>query len=176
MSGKLKVEEYRAAVDAFVRAVEATPLDAWSRPLAPGKWSPEEVTVHVTLAYAALLQELEGGQPMAVRTKGLQRLFLRAVILPRFLKGKVPKNAPAPRETRPARAVEGTGAETPEACIVQLRETSARLLDAILDAERNRPGTRLTHPYFGPVTLEQVVAFTAVHTRHHCRQLTPSER
>ena len=48
----------RRAVGAFVAAARAVPAYAWTRPAAPGKWSPGQVTEHVALAYELSLAVL----------------------------------------------------------------------------------------------------------------------
>jgi hypothetical protein len=44
--------------------------------------------------------------------------------------------------------------------------------DAVIARTRTAtPGRRLTHPYFGWLTLEEAVRFCEVHVKHHAARL-----
>lgn len=154
------VEGYRAAVDALSR-------DAWMEPLAPGKWTPAEVTAHVIEAYRVLTAELAGAAGMRVLGSSLQRLVLRHTMLPRLLAGKpFPAGVRAPRETRPREILANPGSALAE--LARLAEEFTRdLSDKAAAQERGR----LTHAYFGLLSLRQGLELLTVHTRHHARQL-----
>jgi hypothetical protein len=171
-----RVADYLAAVEAYVRAAEGVPGGRWGEPRAPGKWSPEQITVHVTLAYEGLLRELVEGRPMAIRTKWWQRIVLRRVVLPRFLEGVVPPGAPAPRETRPDEILESGAQGSRAECLARLERSAADFLDALLRTRAVRPRARLTHPYFGALGLNEVLVFLSVHTTHHRRQIEEVSR
>jgi hypothetical protein len=55
--------------------------------------------------------------------------------------------------------------------VERFRSLAGRFEEAA-DAARGRtPKPRLTHPFFGPIPLDQMVGLSAAHTRHHQRQL-----
>ena len=158
--------EHAAAIRQFGDAARLLPSARWSDPLAPGKWTPAEVTGHVAEAYQVLSRELAGGAGMQLLGRPLQRFLLRHILLPRLLStGRFPARARAPAETRP-RQVE-TGPEEGAAVCSRLAE---EFMDAL--ARRAAAGpVRLTHAYFGGLDARQAVRLCAVHTRHHARQL-----
>ena len=91
------VTDHAAAVQQFLAAAQQLPPGAWSRPLAEGKWTPAEVTSHLTESYRVLRSELAGGPGMALRLRRVQRWVLRHTILPRILSsGLFPAGARAP--------------------------------------------------------------------------------
>ena len=158
--------EHAAAIQQFTDAARLLPSARWSDPLAPGKWSPAEVTGHVAEAYRVLNGELAGGAGMQLLGPPLQRFLLRHTLLPRLLStGRFPARARAPAETRPRR-VEAD----PETGVAVF----ARLAEEFVAALGKRAGTgpvRLTHAYFGALDARQAIRLCAVHTRHHARQL-----
>jgi hypothetical protein len=142
------------------------PAHAWMRPLAPGKWTPAEVTSHVSEAYRVLRAELGGDAGMRTLGSRFQRLVLRHTMLPRLLTGRpFPPGVRAPRETRPREVVEDPGTAL---------ATLASLAAEFAEELTNRAGggsVRLTHAYFGSLSPEQGIKLLTVHTRHHARQL-----
>jgi hypothetical protein len=165
------VEEHARAIDEYRLAVGALERTRWTTPIAPGKWSPAEVTAHVAEAYRVLSAELGGGQGMGLRGSRLQRLFLRHSILPRLLTGApFPPGVRAPRETRPTEIVEDSAAAL--ATLVNRAEQFTR----DLTERATMPGVRLTHAYFGRLSPRQGLKLSTVHTRHHARQLAAISR
>jgi DinB superfamily len=160
------ISAHRGAVARFADAVRRLPPDRWTQPIAPGKWSPAELTGHLAEAYQVLAVELSGGPGMRLLGPPLQRLILRYTLLPRILRsGRFPARARAPAETRPRRLEDG-----PEAGIAE----HARLAEQFIDELAARAAVqrvRLTHAYFGPLTVQQAVRLCEVHTCHHARQL-----
>ena len=158
------LQEYRAA---------ATVLNggSWMAPLAPGKWSPAEITAHVSEAYRVLASELAGASGMALRGSKLQRLVLRHTMLPRLLSGKpFPSGVRAPRETRPTDVIVDS---------VLALTTLGRLAEQFTRNLTEKCGdrhVRLTHAYFGPMTARQALQLCIMHTRHHARQLAAISR
>ncbi|MEO5510553.1 MAG: DinB family protein [Longimicrobiales bacterium] len=143
-------------------------VTSWDTAPAPGKWSAARITTHLNLAFEAILREIGGGPPMALRTKPLPRFILRHTIMRRLLRGgKFPNGAPAPRETRPP--------ETHADRTVALAEFG-RLADevtvAITAAHRRDPPMKFRHPYFGFVPVNDGLYISARHVQHHCAQLT----
>jgi len=165
------LRNHAAAVDEFVGSARRFPGAAWSRALAPGKWSPAEITSHVIEAYEVLRRELSGGPGMRLLGSPLQRWLLRRRMLPSILRGRpFPAGARAPRETRPRElhANPASALAVLEATAEAFaRELSPRLADRRL---------RLNHAYFGPMSGRQTLQLVAVHTRHHARQLEGAAR
>ena len=160
------LREHRAAVDRFVETTARVPAARWSLPLEEGKWSPAQVAEHVALFYEHVLSELAGGEPVRRRMGRAMETMLRWVVLPHILFHRtLPVRVHAPRQVRPSDA--GTGREGFEA---RLRDAVERFeRELALDSSR-----RLTHPYFGRLTLPRAMRFAAVHTEHHARQLEPA--
>jgi hypothetical protein len=159
-------DEHDEAIAAYLDAAGALPDDAWTRPWAEGKWTPAEVTEHVTRGYEVLLGELRDGEPMRLRMASWQRTLSRWIILPHILFHRsFPIRAPAPREVRP-----GPPRAPRDEALRALRE-AAEAFAAALSAARGRPGAGLTHPYFGKVEPVRALRFVAIHTEHHRRQI-----
>ena len=159
--------DHSKAVEEYVTAAERLSGEAWMRPLAAGKWTPAEVTSHVTEAYRVLRSELAGTSGMRLLGSRFQRLILRYTALPGLLRGRpFPAGVRAPRETRPREVVDdrkvalSTLADLTETFIQELTNQAA-LKDV-----------RLTHAYFGPLSAHQGLQLLTVHTRHHARQLS----
>jgi hypothetical protein len=154
------------ALAAVTRAAESVPGDAWRQPVQEGKWTPAEVVEHLTLAYDALLKELSGGPGMKYRPNAVIRFILRYTVLPRILRGEPFPRARAPRETRPA----DTPLAQPEA-VRRLRDRGAAAVAEMERALGSRPGTKLTHAYFGRLPLTTGLTLIARHINHHRKQL-----
>lgn len=159
-------DEHQVALASFLESAERVPASAWTRPRAPGKWSPAQITEHVSLAYEAVLGELAGGPPMAARMAPWRQALLRWILLPHMLFHRsFPVRAPAPRETRP-----GDGPADRRAALERLRALGERL-EPELDRARRAGGHGITHPYFGTIPPLKALRFGAVHLEHHRRQL-----
>jgi hypothetical protein len=158
------IEEYRAAAGGLDDA-------AWLAPIAPGKWSPAEVTAHVAEAYRVLSAELGGADGMRLRGSRFQRLVLRYTVLPRLLTGKpFPPGVRAPREVRPTQVISDPSLAV--ATLVERAEEFARELTT----RATMPAVRLTHAYFGRLSPDQGLKLSIVHTRHHAQQLAAINR
>jgi len=152
--------DHRAAIEAFARAVEAVDPDAWNVARAPGKWTPAEIAQHLILSYGPPLAELGGGPGFAIRVPWWKRAVLRWKVLPKIVHAEeFPKGAPAPRESRPT-----SGAASPEAAGLLVREGSAEFARRLREADAARPA-RLSHPYFGKLTAPEILKLMAVHAR-----------
>ncbi len=165
---KRAVEEHRDAVRRFVATAEGLGSDAWTRPRAPGKWSPAQTAEHLVLAYEAVLRELAGEPGVRLRATGWRQRLLRWVLLPHILFHRsFPLAVVAPREIRPPKVHADRGA-----LLARMRELAARA-ERELDAARGT-GARVTHPYFGALPAVPALRFLAVHVEHHLRQLSSS--
>jgi len=158
--------DHTAALEEYQASAMSLSLETWTRPMAPGKWTPAEVTSHVTEAYRVLRGELGGQAGMSLRGSRLRRFILRHTALPRLLAGKpFPPGVRAPRETRPR-------------IVVDDRQTALKELGSLAELFTTELGACagparpcLTHAYFGLLSPRQALQLLAVHTRHHARQL-----
>lgn len=158
---------HRSASAALATAAEEVEPDAWHRPQADGKWSPAQITDHLIQTYVVLLRELEGGEGMRVRTRFLQRVFLRLTMMPRLLRGAgFPERAPAPPEIRPSKAP----ADQQDG-VALFRRRAAEFEAAAQRVLKQRPSAQLTHAYFGRSSLAVSVLFCARHIEHHRAQI-----
>lgn len=166
------VQAHAEAVARFVAAAGEVPDASWRAAPVPGKWSPAEITMHLVLTYRHLQREQEGTLVVRVLPRRWKVFFLRHTILPRLLAGRpFPPGVRAPREVRP-------GDELPDATSsIHELTTAAAGFVAVAEERFQRGGGRATHPFFGPLTLPQMLRFAELHTDHHRRQLPdPGER
>jgi DinB superfamily len=158
--------EHSRAVGQFISTAKGVPQDSWDRPLAEGKWTPAEVTAHLSESYRILRSELATGLGMGLRLGRMRRWVFRHTILPRILaSGRFPRGARAPRETRPLQIVSDISAA------VEALTDEAEAFAAELNARAALGTVHLTHAYFGPMSATQAMRLVTVHTRHHARQL-----
>lgn len=158
--------EHEAAVSEFAQAARRWAGEAWLLPLAPGKWSPAEVTSHVLAAYSVLLAELRGGPGLRLRGSPVARWLLRHTILRRILAGHpFPVGVRAPAETRPLEVFPDA-----ESGIAALERGVAAFSTELAQQAALRR-VRLTHTYFGALPARNALRLLTVHTRHHARQL-----
>ncbi|HEY1434589.1 MAG TPA: DinB family protein, partial [Thermoanaerobaculia bacterium] len=153
--------DHRAAIEALSRLVESQDPALWAKAPAPGKWSPAEIAQHLLLSYEVVEAELAGGPGFRIVLPWWKRLPLRWAVLPKILAGRFPKGAPAPRESRPR-----TGAASPAEAARILRAHATRLEEHLADAGAIGR-VRVAHPYFGRVTVPQMLKLAAVHAAHH---------
>jgi len=160
--------DHRSAADSFLQAGRAVPEPAWTRPVAPGKWSPAQVAEHVRLSFEVLTRELVEGTGMRVVVPPWKGFLLRRVYLRRILRtGRFPRNIRAPREARPV------APPAPQSEALRLVEAAAADFEAACAGVADPRSRRLTHPYFGRLPLPLACRFLARHTRHHQDQLAP---
>jgi hypothetical protein len=163
---ELLLSHHSEAVDQFIEVARRCEGEVWMRPLAAGKWTPAEVTSHLSEAYQVLHTELVGGPGMRLLGSPLQRWLLRHTLFPRLCRGKpFPSGVRAPRETRP-REVEQIAAVA-----LQRLGFLASNFTQELTRGASTETIRLTHAYFGPLSPRQCLRLLIVHTRHHARQL-----
>lgn len=158
--------EHRSSVESFLSAAEAVPEAQWMRPVAEGKWSPGQITEHLSLSLEAVAREVRGEYAMPFRLSWWKRLWVRQRYLPDILERKrFPSGARAPRDLRPA----GVAAPRGEA-LARLRAADAAI--ARVYAENPRAaGRRLRHPYFGALTTPDFFSVISLHALHHRSQL-----
>jgi len=156
-------------VRSYLSRAGSLPESSWVEPRAPGKWSRAELTQHLILTYEGLVAELSGGPGIRVRFKGVKLLALRLFVLPRFLRrGVFPPGVRSPKEVAPS------GGDPDRAAAIGRLEASCLAFEEAIAAGAARGNGRITHPFFGPLSLGQGVRFAEVHLRHHTRQLPGS--
>jgi DinB superfamily len=163
------VARHSQAVEGFVQTSRRIPPERWNQPIAPGKWSPAEITSHLIESYQVLGGELAGGPGMQLRLTRLKRWMLRYTVLRRILaSGNFPAGARAPRETRPRDLT-----TDPKAALQTLSTRADGFVQELTDRARSGR-VQLTHAYFGRMSARQSLILVTVHTGHHARQLAPA--
>jgi uncharacterized damage-inducible protein DinB len=153
-----------AALARYLDRIGGLGDEAWHRPLAPGQWSPSQVTEHLALAYDVVAAELRGGAGMAERLPPWRRRLLRWFLLPHILFHRsFPLRAPSPRELRPAQPSVNAAAGA-----ARLRAAADGFATALSLPERRG---WMTHAYFGRVSVERAVRFVGIHLDHHRAQV-----
>ena len=152
----------RAAFMDLLAAAERSAA-TWTTPRAPGKWSPSQVVEHVARGLEEAANVVSGAPSIPMPPaflRPLARLYFNRILK----KGVFPKGLKAHKALNPA-----TGPATPAQARVRLEGALARF-----DQEcrgRAASGQHLVSSGFGTVSLEDLVRFSALHTRHHCRQM-----
>ncbi|HEV8449514.1 MAG TPA: DinB family protein [Gemmatimonadaceae bacterium] len=155
--------DHGAAVRAFAAHASAIAPDQWNVERAPGKWTPAQEAKHLALAYAAFVRDLRGGPTLRLKGRWWQRRLWRWRVLPQILDGgRIPHGGRAPREARPP---DRPGHQTE--LLAELATEVTQFEATVMDLQQSQPRRRVTHPYFGALTLPQLVRFCTVHTRHH---------
>ena len=154
---------HNAAVAAFARHARTLSTREGEIPRGPGKWTPAQETAHLTLAYRAFAAAIKGGVQLGLRVPIERAVQLQQTVLPRVLAGGwFPRGAESPGEAMPREPI------TPLPFGVDELETAARELDdALATAFARDPTLRITHPYFGPMLLPDLVTFLTAHAEHH---------
>jgi len=157
----------RAAVLDLVGAAERSAA-SWTTPRAPGKWSPSQVVEHVARGLdegANIVSGAPSVHALPAYLRPLARLFFYRTLK----KGAFPKGLKALKALDPA-----GGSATPAEARVRLEGAFAKF-----DQECRRraaSGHNVRTSGFGTVSLEDLVMFNALHTRHHCKQMPGAAR
>jgi len=164
------VRTHHEAVARFTEAAAKLDDVAWHARPGPDRWCPGQVAEHVALTYEKLVAELAGtGTGMRARLPFWKMALLRWRVLPGILKtGVFPPGARAVREIRPPNAPRA------KATVLPALEADAIRFETALTRARQKGGGALTHPFFGRMRAEKMLALMAVHTEHHRRQLPGS--
>ena len=152
----------RAAVIDLVAAAERSAA-TWNTPRAAGKWSPSQVVEHVArgLDEAA---NIVSGAPSIPMPPAFLRLVGRLFFYRILRKDAFPTGFKALKAMNPA-----SGPATPAEARVRLEGAFARF-----DQECRRRvagGQHVVSSGFGTVSVEDLVRFNGIHTRHHCKQM-----
>jgi DinB family protein len=165
------LEDHRAAVQEFLDKADAVNETQWFIPRAEGKWTPAQEVRHVILAYETFIRDLGGGTPMALIGTPFKRRIWRLLGLSQILwRKRIPVAVRAPREVRPPEEPGRAGELLP--VLMERAESFDRTFIRVWEAS---PEQRVTHAYFGALSLEQAISIATVHTRHHAAFL-PSSR
>ena len=152
----------RAAVIDLVAAAERSAA-TWTTPRAPGKWSPSQVVEHVVRGLEEAANVVSGAPSLPMPPAFLRlvaRLFFNRILK----KDAFPKGFKAIKAMDPA-----SGPATPAEARVRLEAAIARF-----DQECRRrvaSGQHVVSTGFGTASVEDLVRFSATHTRHHCKQM-----
>ena len=159
-------DRHARSVDEFLEAIRAVPDGLWSTPIADGKWTPAQITLHVVQSYDAITRELRTGEGLRIQTGWLFRQVARHVILRSIMwTRRLPPGAKAPKVLRPGETTIGK-----EEAHDRLRLAVDEFAQA-LQERRDQKGLQLTHHIFGSFDAVKGLDFLAVHTEHHGRQL-----
>lgn len=154
----------RAAVLDLVAAAERSAA-TWTTPRAPGKWSPSQVVEHVVGGLEEAANILSGAPKLSIP---MPPAFLRPLL--RLYFNRILKKGVFPTGWKAAKALNPTsGPATPAQARVRLEGALARF-----DQEcrtRVASGQHVVSTVFGTVSVEDFVRFSALHTRHHCKQM-----
>ena len=153
---------HHAAVLDLVAAAERSAA-TWTTPRAPGKWSPSQVVEHVAGGLDEAANVVSGApslpMPPAI-LRPLLRLFFNRILK----KGVFPTGFKAHKSMNPA-----SGPATPAQARVRLEGALARFDQECL--RRVASGQHVVSTAFGTVSIEDMVRYSALHTRHHCKQM-----
>ena len=151
-----------AAVLDLVAAAEKSAA-TWTTPRAPGKWSPSQVVEHVAGGLDEAANVLSGAPSLPMPPaflRPLLRLFFNRILK----KGVFPKGFKAHKALNPT-----SGPATPAEARVRLQVALAKFDQQC--RRRAASGQHLVSTGFGTVSIEDLVRFNALHTRHHCKQM-----
>jgi len=153
----------RAAVLDLAAAAERS-APTWTTPRAPGKWSPSQVVEHVAGGLEEAANALSGA-PSIPMPPAFLRPLLRLFFFNRILKRDAfPKGFKAHKAMNPT-----SGPATPAEARVRLEGALARFDEEC--RRRVASGQHVVSTGFGTVSVEDLVRFSALHTRHHCKQM-----
>ena len=151
----------RAAVIDLVTAAERS-AETWTTAPALQKWSPSQIVEHV----ARGLDEganIAAGTPSLPMPPAILRPLLRLFFNRIVNKGAFPKGFKAHKTMNPA-----SGPATPAEARVRLESAFARF---DFECRRRAASGQQVMSGFGRVSVEDFVRFSALHTRHHGKQM-----
>jgi DinB superfamily len=153
----------RAAVLDLVGAAERS-ATTWTTPRAPGKWSPSQIVEHVARGLEEAANIISGAPSIVPMPPAFLRRLVRLYFNRILKKGVFPKGGKAHKTMNPT-----SGPATPAEARVRLEGALARF-----DQEcrrRDGSGQHVVSTGFGIVSVEDLVRYNAMHTRHHCKQM-----
>lgn len=158
-----RIQAFNESVGELMAAGEKSG-PAWNTPRAAGKWSPNEIVEHVSIALEESTNQLEGKPSRFPSLPVFVRPIIKGLFFNRIIKtGKFPK-ARAPRALSPI-----GGAATPAEGRARL-EAAADAFTTVCRA-RAAAGQPVESTVFGKAPVEDFVRFQELHTRHHVKQM-----
>ena len=162
------IAEHDVAIHEFVNCASCVPGERWDTPRAAGKWTPAQEVKHVVLGLEAFGRDLRGEGKLRLKGKWWQRRLWRLFAFPRIMRTRsIFRAVPAPRETRPP---DNPGDQA--TLLAELQEQWGDLRALAIETYSASPRRSVTHPYFGDLTVAELVGFSVIHVRHHARFLT----
>jgi hypothetical protein len=157
------LEANRAAMADFMAAADQSE-SVWTKPRAPKKWSPSQVTEHVACTMEEGAKVVSGTASVFPTVPGLLRPLVRGLFFNRVLKKDAFPNAKTMKALDP-----GSGPDNP----ADARERLAGALSTFEEACRAREasGLAVEHPVFGTVSVMDYAKFMELHTHHHRKQM-----
>lgn len=154
---------HRSAADEFIAAARSVAAERWSTPRGAGKWTPGQEVTHLVLACEAFTRDLRGEAQMRLVGTRWRRFIWRAIGLNSIVHlRRLPTGARAPRESRPPDV-----AADRESLLATFKARVDEFETVFAVSWRETPTKRMTHPYFGMISLRQSIAMSEVHLRHH---------
>ena len=152
----------RAAVLDLVSAAERS-ATTWTTPCAPGKWSPSQIVEHVARGLEEGANIVSGAPTIPMTIPAFLRPLARLYINRILKKGVFPKGWKAHKAFDPT-----SGPATPAEARGRLEGAFARF-----DQECRRRAASGQHVVgaVGTMSVEDFVRYSALHTRHHCKQM-----
>lgn len=162
-----RLRRHGDAVNAFIARGRAVPVARAEQPRAPGKWTPVQEVVHLALTYTEFATALQGGSEFTLLVPAETAAHYHRTYLPRILAGGwFPSGAAAPERVQPGRRSQ----EMSEA-LSRLETAVQDFHAAALTAVAAYPDRTWTHPYFGPLSVPDLIDLLTEHTGHHARFL-----
>ncbi len=157
------LEANRAALADFMAAADQS-ASVWTKPRAPKKWSPSQVTEHVARTMEEGANLVSGTASVFPTLPGLLRPLVRGLFFNRVLKKDAFPNAKTLKALNP-----DSGPDNP----ADARERLEQALSTFEEACRAREasGQAVEHPVFGTVSVVDYAKFMELHTHHHRKQL-----
>jgi hypothetical protein len=157
----------RAAIARFIDVALAVSPDDWTRPRAPGKWSPAQVADHVATTMDQAVRFMEGRDEAVTIPRVLRPLVRTIALRPVLRSGRFPRPSRTPRAFEPAAG----GAPQHEA---RARlESALAAFEATVRRDARTADATFEHGVFGRLSYADYVRFNAIHAAHHERQLVP---
>jgi hypothetical protein len=151
----------RAALDEIGRTAERCAA-TFTAPAAPGKWSPSQVVEHVARSLEAGAADMAGRRSAQPGLPAPLRFLARKLLFERVLRNKAFPRARTNKAMNPE-----SGPPTPADAKARL-DAAFRAFATACEAQRGAAAASLT---FGTVSLTDYIAFQAIHTVHHGKQL-----
>ena len=158
-----QVTDSRAALDELIANAEAAESN-WTTPRAPGKWSPQQVTEHVAIVLEEAAHLVDQRPAKFPNFPFFLRPILRGMVFKKAVKtGDFPKAKTFKAFDPPS------GPETPAAARERLDSAHQKFQEACTACAHAEGMVKSS--VFGAVSLSDYIRFTALHTRHHAKQI-----